>query len=620
MNAVDNEKIKEVATVNAVVGKNKIETNVLLDSGSAADIITESLLRKAGWPKELDICAVKLIQADGQSNLQVIGQTVVEIGFTTGTITVPVVVVTAPKDQLILSNGTLQSYGVKTKEMFLSGVERAVAAVEVADNAEGFDALMETVLIPAPEMPAIPIMEELFPIVKSLKGKEKEMIAIFYKRLSDLLYFGEEPIIGPLFDVQLRENFKPFHCHSRAFPPAARVWMEKNRDIMLAKKWIQEKNEPGLWASDLFPVPKGDGDFRPVVDFTRVNKELIVPGSAMPVPDSDDDRLSDAQCYGKLDLLKGYHQVAISEIAGDVLSIMILDRVYKPLRLFPGVASATAYFQAIMVNTLGTELTEKQKLECQFPCEPLEKDSARLKVWLDDVRMASADVEKQLGLLERTLIKMRDRRVRLNLAKCLFMGEEVVFCGKKYSKEGIVFDPQRTQCLIDTPVPQRSEDLLTFLCSVNWNRSAIPRFATVVEPLVELMESIYQRAGARTKVAVRKIPLQWEEKHTVAFQHLKSVMKAEIVRDFPRESYDLVMFSDASTLHWSACLMHAPPAAEGVEFKDREWRILSFASGSFRSHSLNWDVQSKEGFAVLAALEKFKYLLINVALFILNEW
>lgn len=65
-------------------------------------------------------------------------------------------------------------------------------------------------------------------------------------------------------------------------------------------------------------VPKADGSFRFCTDFRKVNSVTVA--DAFPLPHIDDciDNLGGAKYITKLDLLKGYWQVPLTECASEV--------------------------------------------------------------------------------------------------------------------------------------------------------------------------------------------------------------------------------------------------------------------------------------------------------------
>ena len=97
----------------------------------------------------------------------------------------------------------------------------------------------------------------------------------------------------------------------------------------------------------------------------------------------------------------------------------------------------------------------------------------------------------------------------LNLRKCVFLIESVVFCDKKYRKEAVKYDQERMDTLMQTPVPKKAVNLNHFLNSFNWNRDSIPLYAQVTEPLYDLMEQIFKETDGTSNTKTFGQSVEW---------------------------------------------------------------------------------------------------------------
>jgi hypothetical protein len=101
------------------------------------------------------------------------------------------------------------------------------------------------------------------------------------------------------------------------------------------------------------------------------------------------------------------------------------------------------------------------------------------------------------------------------------------------SSIGVVFNfggrvtirPSPDQGLLKMPPPSSGADLQRFLCAINWMRTAIPPFSTLLSTPHTLLELVYARAGdKRTKAAVSRITLselRWTGAHAQVFENFK---------------------------------------------------------------------------------------------------
>lgn len=557
---------------------------------------------------------------------------------------------------IILGNRTLHRYGVRVKELLLQAIAHGAPASATEDMLDpptlsmlaigtGFESLpyryepnrsadllepdmMEKVLLPASLDAAspindIPAKEVLFPIVETttLSIMEQAVLDSFYSRLDSLLYQGDEPYLGEPFRIDLVPNAIPHRCKNRGLTPPVRKFLIQIRDTWLAKGYISPLSRNVEWCSFVFAVPKpGAEGYRAVVDYVGLNLQTRATTYPMPFLESSIDKLTGSAFFAILDLLKGYRQCAVDPTSREYLAIMLLDQIYSMDRLVEGAKNAVAYFQALFAKTLQQPLTAQQQLEVSSHMPPDEdggfayvKDWDQVRLWIDDSMLHGRLFIPFIHMLERTLIRLRDCRLRLNLAKSMFCAKEVVHVGRHFSEGGVKLDPTRVLTLLNIPRPETGSDLMYFLNSLNWNRMCIPHYSSHSAPLYALLQEIADEAGSRKKRPAARFLLKdrWTPAHEGAFEMLKNILARQVQLAYPKEDHSLFLFSDASDLFHAAVLMQCASTELDKPLEQRNFEPLGFCCGSFRGPSRNWDIQSKEGFAVLYGLDKFRDLIFG---------
>lgn len=102
------------------------------------------------------------------------------------------------------------------------------------------------------------------------------------------------------------------------------------------------------WCSPCLLVPKSDGTSRFCTDYRRVN--ALTKADSFPLPRMEDcvDRVGNAKFMTKLDLLKGYWQVPLTERASEISAFATPD-VFLQYQVMPfGLRNAGATFQRLM--------------------------------------------------------------------------------------------------------------------------------------------------------------------------------------------------------------------------------------------------------------------------------
>jgi len=122
--------------------------------------------------------------------------------------------------------------------------------------------------------------------------------------------------------------------------------LQEELDYMLEKGLI--KPSYSEWSSPVTLQPKADGKLRLCVDFRKVN--ALTKTDAYPLPRVDDsvDKIGAATFITKIDLVKGYWQVPLTERAKRVASFVVSGNVFQCQVMPFGLKNAPATFQRLM--------------------------------------------------------------------------------------------------------------------------------------------------------------------------------------------------------------------------------------------------------------------------------
>ena len=75
-------------------------------------------------------------------------------------------------------------------------------------------------------------------------------------------------------------------------------------------------------------------------------------------------------------------------------------------------------------------------------------------VYLDDILVFSRSKEEHLENLKLVLRTLQEEKLLINLKKCSFMKEELIYLGFVVSKERLKIDPEKVQAIWDWPIPR----------------------------------------------------------------------------------------------------------------------------------------------------------------------
>jgi len=109
-----------------------------------------------------------------------------------------------------------------------------------------------------------------------------------------------------------------------------------------------------------------------------------------------------------------------------------------------------------------------------------------LKVCVDDLNVHSENWEDHLLHLEAVLSKLKEVNLKLNLGKCCFATESIVFLGYVASKEGAKLDPKKVDAVLRFLKPTMVTSVRSFLGLTGYYRKYVRGYSRLAGPLFKL--------------------------------------------------------------------------------------------------------------------------------------
>ncbi len=400
--------------------------------------------------------------------------------------------------------------------------------------------------------------------------------------------------VAPLV-ISRTENAKPFRSPQRRYAPLQREFIIRTIRELEAVGAIY-KNNSSRWASPALAVPKpGSSKLRFTVDLRGPNSSTVPIQSAMPHLESLLQDIEGSICFANVDLAHGYWQIPLAEESQEMMSIQTPIGVYSSRRLVQGGSDSGNHFQAVLGEKFQGRVNN-------------------LIQWLDDFLFFARDEEGLLNDIQAFLKVCQEINLKVHAEKSSLFSKRVQFCGRIITSEGIQYHPRHFDSLVSMKKPTMAGELQQLLCATNWMRSSIPNYSEVIEPLHNLMEEVYSRAGGkRTKRAVRNLSItaEWGATHDVAFRAIIKQLAAAVKLSHPKSEFELCLFTDASDTHWSGILTQAPSNQRDKAIDNQDHEPLCFLSGAFKGSSKNWSVPEKEGFAIVESMCRVDYLVMG---------
>lgn len=179
-------------------------------------------------------------------------------------------------------------------------------------------------------------------------------------------------------------------------------------------------------------VPKPDKTVRIAVDYRQSNKWK---SASLPYQRTLFRKLSGNAFFAKMDNLKGYHQLRLTDRASEYSTIVTPWGLYRFTRCPFGISTAPGAYQEAMHSLLGDLILNG------------------VLVYIDDTVVYAKSVDSFLDLLDQTLSRMAQFNVRLRPSKCYFGFSSIEYLGHIFDRGGSRLTDARKQGILDLKVP-----------------------------------------------------------------------------------------------------------------------------------------------------------------------
>jgi hypothetical protein len=234
-----------------------------------------------------------------------------------------------------------------------------------------------------------------------------------------------------------------------------------------------------------------------------------------------------------------------------------------------------------------------------------------------DCRYASSQVQPVAGFLP--ILEVNFQPVASKFQRQIESSKDIPLlqrdpcCGRKISVEGIKFDPEMIQSLLSLPETENAANLQKFLCGANWIRSSIPENSMEVAPLQELMGEIMRSTGSAKSSKLKSVQLKeiWKEEHSKCFERMKHIISHSVTVAYPKDGYEVCLFTDASDCHWGVIVTQMPKEDLDLHVLVQRHEPVAFLSGTFNRSQKHCSVIEKEAFPIVEAVERLRHLLLR---------
>ncbi len=109
-------------------------------------------------------------------------------------------------------------------------------------------------------------------------------------------------------------------------------------------------------------------------------------------------------------------------------------------------------------------------------------------VYFDDILIYSQTESEHVVHLREVLIVLLENKLYVNLKKCSFMTDILLFLGFVVSAEGIRVDEKKVRAILEWPTPKIMGEVRSFHGLAAFYRRFVRNFSSIVAPITECMK------------------------------------------------------------------------------------------------------------------------------------
>lgn len=324
------------------------------------------------------------------------------------------------------------------------------------------------------------------------------------------------------------------------------------------------------------------------MDFRLLN--IITKSDVYPLPRIDEilERLGNTKYFTCLDLTSGFHQLPIYEPHQEKTAFIVPNKGLFHYKRMPfGIKNGPSMFQRTIDIALAG-LTDNIAL-----------------TYLDDVIIHSATFEQHVKDVAEVLEKLTIAGMKVNIEKCEFVKEEILFLGHVVNNKGVKPDPTKLEAVKKFPVPKTQTNVRQFLGLVGYYRRFIPKFARLAAPLFNLLKK---------DIPPKLKPEMWTNDCQISFNNLiEALLTAPILcfPDFSNPDKKFFLFTDASYIGIGAVLKQQQNNGDILP--------VAYISRSLLPAEKNYGVTEIECLAIVYSVTKLRAYLLGSLFYIVTD-
>lgn len=396
--------------------------------------------------------------------------------------------------------------------------------------------------------------------------------------------------IGKFSDFELEINLKhekPISCKPYRLPEPERIFLKETIEKWLEQKICRLSNSP--YAAPMFVVQQPFHEttpYRPVVDYSRTINPITILDS-QPIERMEDivTTISQFVYKFKLDIFHAYHNICIRE--SDIFKTAVITQDYHVefMRVMFGLVGGPAIMSKVIKSTYGQLYNEG------------------VRAYFDDITGGANTLKEHLQLLRKVFDVTRQKKLKLNKDKCIFLEKEIPLFGKIVGYKEEKVDPKRTSAVDQYDTLSTIGEVRSFLGFTGTFRKYIKNYAVIAKPLQDMLKKNKSETEEKFEVNQKKKKVVLTEEQQNSFLKLKKlVTTAPVLANFQQDA-ETIVETDSSYQGLGACL---------IQVQNEERKVIEYASRCLKNAETRYHINELEVTAVhWAVTNKFRIYLLG---------
>ncbi|XP_068246727.1 uncharacterized protein [Palaemon carinicauda] len=242
-------------------------------------------------------------------------------------------------------------------------------------------------------------------------------------------------------DVVLKPNAQPIRQAPYRLNPQKAEGVRKEVSYMLENDLITPSSSP--WSSLVVLVKNENGQDRLCFDYRKVNDLTVADNFPLPRIEDCIDKMGNAKYISKLDLLKGYWQVPLTENAREISAFITPEGLFERKVVPFGMRNGARTFQRMMwMITNGLK---------------------GCVVYLDNIVIFSDNWKDHVDRIRALFRAIADAALVVNLSKCEFGKAGVIYLGHHVGQGKVLPKEKNIEAVLAFPTPKTRKNVRQFV-------------------------------------------------------------------------------------------------------------------------------------------------------------